>query len=34
MDSLRIFKDERFGEIRWLKINNKDYAVGIDIAKA
>ncbi|NSB14116.1 phage antirepressor KilAC domain-containing protein [Clostridium beijerinckii] len=34
MKSLRIFKDERFGEIRWLKINNKDYAVGIDIAKA
>ncbi|NRY63214.1 prophage antirepressor-like protein [Clostridium beijerinckii] len=34
MDSLLIFKDERFGEIRWLKINNKDYAVGIDIAKA
>jgi len=34
MESLRIFKDERFGEIRWLKINNKDYAVGIDIAKA
>ncbi len=28
------FKDERFGEIRWVKINNKDYAVGIDIAKA
>ena len=28
------FKDERFGEIRWVKVNNKDYAVGIDIAKA
>ena len=34
MDGLQIFKDERFGEIRWVKINNKDYAVGIDIAKA
>ncbi|GEP63130.1 hypothetical protein CBE01nite_08980 [Clostridium beijerinckii] len=34
MRGLRIFKDERFGEIRWVKINNKDYAVGIDIAKA
>ncbi|NRT72473.1 phage antirepressor KilAC domain-containing protein [Clostridium beijerinckii] len=34
MESLRIFKDERFGEIRWVKINNKDYAVGVDIAKA
>lgn len=29
MKSLRIFKDERFGEIRWVKVNNKDYAVGI-----
>ena len=34
MDSLQIFKDEKFGEIRWVKVNNKDYAVGIDIAKA
>ncbi|MFT8344488.1 phage antirepressor KilAC domain-containing protein [Clostridium beijerinckii] len=34
MEGLRIFKDERFGEIRWVKVNNKDYAVGIDIAKA
>lgn len=34
MESLQIFKDERFGEIRWMKINNKDYAVGIDVAKA
>ena len=34
MDSLQIFKDEKFGEIRWVKINNKDYAVGTDIAKA
>lgn len=34
MGDLRIFKDERFGEIRWVKVNNKDYAVGIDIAKA
>ena len=34
MESLRIFKDERFGKIRWVKVNNKDYAVGIDIAKA
>ena len=34
MDDLRIFKDDRFGEIRWIKISNKDYAVGIDIAKA
>ncbi|WP_297430189.1 phage antirepressor KilAC domain-containing protein [Clostridium sp.] len=34
MKGLRIFKDARFGEIRWIKVNNKDYAVGIDIAKA
>ncbi len=34
MKDLRIFKDDRFGEIRWVKVNNKDYAVGIDIAKA
>jgi prophage antirepressor-like protein len=34
MEGLRIFKDERFGEIRWVKVNNKDYAVGIDIARA
>ena len=34
MNGLRIFKDERFGVIRWVKVNNKDYAVGIDIAKA
>ncbi|MDR3598427.1 phage antirepressor KilAC domain-containing protein [Clostridium sp.] len=34
MDELQIFKDEQFGEIRWIKIDNKDYAVGIDIAKA
>jgi phage antirepressor YoqD-like protein len=34
MGELRIFKDSRFGEIRWVKVNNKDYAVGIDIAKA
>jgi len=34
MEGLRIFKDEKFGEIRWVKVNNKDYAVGIDIAKA
>jgi len=34
MESLQVFKNARFGEIRWVKINNKDYAVGIDIAKA
>ncbi len=33
MDGLRIFKDKRFGEIRWIKINNKDYAIGKDVAK-
>ena len=34
MESLQIFKNEKFAEIRWVKVNNKDYAVGIDIAKA
>lgn len=34
MEGLRIFKDEQFGEIRWVKINNKDYAVGKDVAKS
>ena len=34
MEDLRIFKDNQFGQIRWVKVNNKDYAVGIDIAKA
>jgi prophage antirepressor-like protein len=33
MDGLRIFKDDRFGEIRWVKVNNKDYAIGKDVAK-
>jgi Prophage antirepressor len=34
MGGLQIFKNEKFGVIRWVKVNNKDYAVGIDIAKA
>jgi prophage antirepressor-like protein len=33
MDGLRIFKDNRIGEIRWVKVNNKDYAIGKDVAK-
>lgn len=33
MGVLRIFKDARFGEIRWVKINDKDYTVGKDITK-
>ncbi|MFT5872787.1 MAG: prophage antirepressor-like protein [Clostridium sp.] len=34
MDNLQIFKNEQFGEVRWIKVNEKDYAVGIDIAKS
>ena len=34
MKGLLVFKNESYGEIRWVKVNNKDYAVGIDIAKA
>ncbi|NEZ46121.1 transporter [Clostridium niameyense] len=33
-NELQIFKHDQFGQIRWVKINEKDYAVGIDIAKA
>lgn len=32
--NLRIFKYEGFGEIRWVKVKNKDYAAEIYIAKA
>jgi prophage antirepressor-like protein len=32
--NLQIFKNEQFGEVRWLEIENKVYAVGIDIAKS
>lgn len=34
MNNIQIFKNEQFGEVRWTKINNKDYVVAIDIAKA
>lgn len=34
MNELQIFKNEQFGEIRWTKVNDKDYAVAIDIAKS
>jgi len=34
VNNLQIFKNEQFGQIRWLHVNEKDYAVGIDIAKA
>ncbi len=34
MNDLQIFKNEQFGEIRWVKVGSKDYAVGIDVAKA
>ena len=34
MNELQIFKNEEFGEIRSLEINNKPYFVGKDIAKA
>lgn len=33
-NKVQIFKSEQFGQIRWVKINKKDYAVAIDIAKA
>ena len=32
-NQLQIFNNPEFGEIRWIKINGKDYAVGKDVAK-
>ena len=34
LNQLQAFKNPEFGEVRWIRLNNKDYAVGIDIAKA
>jgi anti-repressor protein len=34
MNDLQIFKNEQFGEIRWVKVGNKDYAVASDVARA
>ena len=34
MNELQIFNNEDFGEIRMIKIGNKPYAVGIDVARA
>lgn len=32
MNELKIFKNEEFGEIRSLEVNNEPYFVGIDVA--
>lgn len=34
MDDLQVFRNQEFGEVRWVNIEGKDYAVGKDIAKA
>ncbi|NMF04528.1 BRO-N domain-containing protein [Clostridium beijerinckii] len=34
MNELQIFKNEEFGQVRWTKIDGKDYAVAKDIANA
>ena len=34
LNNLQVFKNPEFGEVRWIRLNNKDYAVGIDVAKA
>lgn len=34
LNNIQIFKNEDFGQVRWLKIGNKDYVVGIDVAKS
>ncbi len=33
MNSIQIFNNDKFGDVRWVKCNNKDYAVGKDVAK-
>lgn len=34
MNNIEIFKNEEFGQVRWTKVNNKDYAVAKDVASA
>lgn len=34
MSNIQIFKNEEFGQVRWVKVNGKDYAVAKDIAIA
>jgi prophage antirepressor-like protein len=34
MNELQIFNNPRFGEIRWVTLDNKPYAVGKDVASA
>lgn len=34
MNDLQVFSNEQFGVIRWVKVNEKDFAVGIDIARS
>ncbi|MFL0167713.1 BRO-N domain-containing protein [Candidatus Clostridium helianthi] len=34
MNELQIFKNEEFGQVRWTRIDGKDYAVAKDIANA
>lgn len=34
MNNIQIFKNENFGQVRWTKVNNKDYAVAKDVASA
>ena len=33
-NQIELFKSNEFGEVRFLSIGDKEYAVGIDIAKA
>lgn len=34
LNNIEIFKNEEFGQVRWTKVNNKDYAVAKDVALA
>lgn len=34
MRDIQIFSNEQFGQVRWVKYNNRDYAVANDVARA
>lgn len=34
MNNIQVFNNKEFGEVRWTKVNNKDYAVAKDVALA
>jgi len=34
LNNIQVFNNKEFGEVRWTKVNNKDYAVAKDVALA